>query len=245
MVVPPKASQPSEVRRDDAPPDSESHIKVVQPTPEQPGIAKPYIPKDDPAIPAVVIAEDAQDPPKPKRVATKTVPAKRYTATAPTPEPAVAPLDLPEDFAPKRGGAKVFFAVALGGAIVAVGLWLFMQGRPPTSAEPSKPPDTVAAPKPPEPPAAVAPTPEPPAPNPEPVATPEPSAAPEPEPEPERDAEKPAKPVARPKPKAIARPAPKAPTVAASKPAATQVAAEPAGSPQKPKSGGIVREAPF
>jgi hypothetical protein len=96
---------------------------VLQSTPDVPGYAIAYTPKDPPSTPAVVIAPDAQsspenEPPEHKRQFSQTVPSRVRSA----PTASVAPLPAPpltDDFnpyAPKKGKGKL--ALGLTGALL-------------------------------------------------------------------------------------------------------------------------------
>lgn len=101
-----------------------------QSTPDVPGYAIAYTPKDPPSTPAVVIAPEAQsarehEPPAKKREFSQTMPSRVRSA----PNASVAPLPpppsaaLPDDFNPyarKQGKGKVI-GLGLGGALLLLG----------------------------------------------------------------------------------------------------------------------------
>jgi hypothetical protein len=223
--------------------------------------SKPYLPKDDPSTPAVVISDTALTAPvAPQPVASQTdrarvaqtIPAQ--TRSAPLASP--APLSVPpaaaahvDDTYPamrRRSGSKLPLVI---GGLAVLGVGAIAVAKLNGSSKPETPASTTATPN--EAPAA-APTPsaapvpdtdaraaapEPPAPLPE----REPEAAPPAEPEPtEKAATKPTKAVTK-------RTAPFAP---ARRPARTDTKSEPKSAPAtepatpKPK-GVIVRETPF
>jgi len=217
--------------------------------------SKPYIPKDDPSTPAVVISEALVAPaPRPDRARiAQTIPAQTRSAPAasvapPAALPSSSPVATLDDTYPLVRGAKsklpliVGAAIAVGIALIAV-IKLSSGDEPATSAATTS--SAAAAPKAAEPvpteAVAAAPTS---APTPEPVAAPaEPPSTPAQlgrvEPEPTRKT----KPVLNTKRPAPGAAAPRKPTKAESRPApATEPAPAPAA---KPAKGVIVRETPF
>jgi DNA polymerase-3 subunit gamma/tau len=232
--------------------------------------SKPYVPKDHPSTPAVVISGEAlavdgfvkedrsrtaQTMPGQTRGNPVSAPAAALVpGTLPAPSPQVAPASstLDDTYPPaRRRGSKVPLVIgglALLGAVGVVGLKLSASSS--TEAEPAAATDQPALAAPIDPPkatATAAPTeaPPPPAPS-EPVATadtrPEPAAAaPEPVPAARKSkTKKAAAPAPAAKRPAAARPEPK--SDARPTPASEPAAATPA---PKPAKGVIVRETPF
>jgi len=98
----------------------------IQSSPEVPGYAIAYIPKDPPSTPAVVIAPEAQSspqhqPPPKKREFSQTIPSRVRSApnasVAPLPPP--APHDDFNPYAPKKANRKII-GLGLGGALLVV-----------------------------------------------------------------------------------------------------------------------------
>jgi Meckel syndrome type 1 protein len=117
---------------------------IQQSTPEVPGYAIAYTPKDPPSTPAVVIAPEAQsspvnDPPEARRQRSQTVPSRVRSA----PNASVAPLAAPpalDDFnpyAPKKAKGKVI-GLAVGGVLLAiVAVAFFVRTRSEDGREPA------------------------------------------------------------------------------------------------------------
>jgi hypothetical protein len=220
-------------------PEPQQPPAVEKEPPQFSGIAKPYVPKDGPSTPAVVIAPEASIDPRPKRVPAKTVPTQRYVADG-------APHVKGDPASHGRVRSSTWIAgaaLSVGVALLGAGLW--MRARASSTAPPAP---AVSEPRPEVPtpgatPAAV-PTPEP-APSGHDAArseTPEPAPAAEPAEEKSQavtfnSAHPPSSPMRAPRP---ARP------VAKSQPAIKPTSpAEPGSTPQTAKAGGIVRDTPF
>jgi hypothetical protein len=225
----------------------------IQSSPEVPGYAIAYTPKDPPSTPAVVIAPEAQSSPenlppeRKKREFSQTMPALGRSAptasVAPQPPP---PADDFNPYAPKKGTSKVV-VLGLSGSLLllaAIGFRTLSSNRhePPAQSVPGgdvvSTTTTVAA-APTLSPATLA---EPTLPNPTPTST----AASEPEhaaPTPRRATESP--PLAKPKVKAKAK-AKAESTSATPRPVTRAPVPEPSPIATKPASKGvIVRDAPF
>jgi hypothetical protein len=225
----------------------------VRSSPEVPGYAKAYTPKDGPSTPAVVIAPEAQSSPEHDKPHSATVTSRMRAVRAPASSPIASappvasqpfPVSSTDDLdyvVPTRKNGKLVFGVLGGVALLIVAFVgaraLSGSSAPETSASSTTPSATaaVAAAEA----AAVAPPP-----TPAPVETTAAAAPIPPPPEPEAPAAPPAKAPVEPKankPKSEpaaspvpARPATRYPTVGES--------SQPAS---KPSKGVIVRDAPF
>jgi len=228
----------------------------IQSSPEVPGYAIAYTPKDPPSTPAVVIAPEAQSSPenppaeRKRREFSQTMPSRVRSApnasSAPLPPP---PSDDFNPYAPKKGKGKVI-ALALSSALLLLGAIGFrtLRGNNHEStaqavSQSDVVPKTTAV--------AAAPTlsPAKPAEITEPIPTPASAAAAEPEavqaaevaPKRVSGALAPAKPKVKAKAKAKAESA-----SATTRPVTRAPAPEPSPQPTRPASKGvIVRDAPF
>jgi hypothetical protein len=239
---------------------------ALKSSPNVPGYAIAYTPKDGPSTPAVVIAPEAQSEPENKRPMSLTVPVRvRAPVEAPVhvQQKSIAIDDDFDPYAPRKGKGKLIGAVLGGVVAIAAGLFAIRAlsgGAAPATGAASEPlaaapakdkaSDVQAAA-----PAPVAPIPAA-APDPSPSATAAATTPPEPAPTPiaiaptrppvAARAPTPvaAKPATAARPKA--EPVAATPTRPAARPPAATVPSDTNSAPTKPASKGvIVRDAPF
>ncbi|HET7545178.1 MAG TPA: hypothetical protein VFK05_35175, partial [Polyangiaceae bacterium] len=124
-IAPISIERPSEKAPEKPAPSDPHPSGPIRSSPEVPGYAIAYTPKDPPSTPAVVIAPEAQsspenEAPQDKRRFSQTVPSMRSApnaSLAPPPAPAPAALDDFDPYAPKKGTGKII-GLALGGALL-------------------------------------------------------------------------------------------------------------------------------
>jgi hypothetical protein len=114
-------------------------MPALKSSPNVPGYAIAYTPKDGPSTPAVVIAPEAQSDPENKRPMSHTMPSRARVATVgatPLAQPSVAIDDDFNPYAPKKGKAKLIGALFAGVAAIVLGAFAVrgMSGGSPTPA---------------------------------------------------------------------------------------------------------------